>query len=111
MAERQKDNEDLVLEALFRAEPIADDGFCKRVVARVRRRVWTRRVTLPVAVVAKVPVIGAGPCSPNSAFASRAKREVPQPLSSMPCASPIDTGTMSMRNSSSSMPSGSGVMP
>ena len=51
MAERQKDNEDLVLEALFRAEPIADDGFSKRVVARVRRRVWTRRVTLPVAVV------------------------------------------------------------
>ena len=52
MAERQKDSDDLVLEALFRADRIPDDGFSKRVVARIRRRVWTRRVTMPVAVVA-----------------------------------------------------------
>ena len=51
MVERQKDSDDRMLEALFRPEAIADDGFSKRVVARVRRRVWTRRITLPLAVV------------------------------------------------------------
>ena len=50
MAERLKDNEDLALEALFQAEPIADDGFSESVVGALRRRIWTRRVTLPVAV-------------------------------------------------------------
>lgn len=52
MVERQKDKDDLMLEALFRPERISDDGFSRRVVARVRRRVWTRRITLPLAVVA-----------------------------------------------------------
>ena len=51
MVERQKDSDDLALETLFRQEPIPDEGFSKRVVTRIRRRVWTRRVTLPVAVV------------------------------------------------------------
>ena len=50
MADRLKDNEDLALEALFRSEPIADDGFSDRVVGTLRRRIWTRRITLPVAV-------------------------------------------------------------
>ena len=50
MADRLKDNEDLALEALFRAEPIADDGFSKQVVGRLQRRIWTRRIMLPAAV-------------------------------------------------------------
>jgi hypothetical protein len=50
MADRLKDNEDLVLEALFRAEPIADDGFSKQVVGTLKRRIWTRRIMLPAAV-------------------------------------------------------------
>lgn len=45
-----KDNEDRKLEALFRSEPIADDGFSDRVVRRIRRRVWIRRWTLPIAM-------------------------------------------------------------
>ena len=64
MAERQKDSDDRMLEALFRPEPVPDDGFSRRVIARVRRRVWTRRVTLPIAVVvgslvAAEPVVAA----------------------------------------------------
>ena len=50
MADRMKDNEDAALEALFRSEPIADDGFSARVMSRVRRRIWVRRLALPVAV-------------------------------------------------------------
>ena len=50
MADRMKDNEDAALEALFRSEPIADDGFSARVLSRVRRRVWVRRLALPLAV-------------------------------------------------------------
>lgn len=51
MAERLKDKEDVRLEALFRAEPIEDDGFSERVVARIRRGIWIRRWTLPLAVL------------------------------------------------------------
>lgn len=46
-----KDKDELALEALFRSEPVADDGFSRRVVARVRRRVWLRRLTMPVALI------------------------------------------------------------
>ena len=52
MAERMKDTEDAALEALFRSEPIADDGFSARVLSKVRRRVWVRRLALPLAVIA-----------------------------------------------------------
>lgn len=51
MAERLKDEEDRKLEALFAAEPIADNGFSARVVARVRRQIWVRRLSLPIAFV------------------------------------------------------------
>lgn len=51
MADRLKDDEDRALEALFDSQPIADDGFTRRVVARVRRRLWIRRLLLPAAVV------------------------------------------------------------
>lgn len=50
MADRLRDNEDLALEALFRSEPIADDGFSDRVVRTVRRRIWARRIAMPGAV-------------------------------------------------------------
>jgi len=51
MAERLKDREDLRLEALFASAAIADDGFSRRVMARVRRQIWVRRLTLPVAFI------------------------------------------------------------
>jgi hypothetical protein len=50
MVDRMKDNEDRKLEALFRSEAIPDEGFSERVVRRIRRRVWIRRWTLPVAM-------------------------------------------------------------
>lgn len=46
-----KDSDDLKLEALFASERIADDGFSDRVVSRIRRRLWVRRWTLPIAVL------------------------------------------------------------
>ena len=51
MVERLKDKEDLKLEVLFRSEPIADAGFSERVMARIRRQIWVRRLALPVAFV------------------------------------------------------------
>jgi hypothetical protein len=51
-----KDNEDRALEALFASEPIADDGFSNRVLARVRRRVWIQRLALPTAFVAGLAI-------------------------------------------------------
>jgi len=60
MAERMKDAEDLKLEALFSEKPIADDGFSGSVVSRVRRQVWVRRLSLPVAI-AIGSLIGAKP--------------------------------------------------
>ena len=50
MAERMKDADDLKLEALFSEDPIADDGFSVKVVSRVRRQIWVRRLSLPIAI-------------------------------------------------------------
>ena len=50
MADRLKDAEDLKLESLFRFKPVQDDGFSVNVVSRVRRRIWVRRLALPVAI-------------------------------------------------------------
>jgi hypothetical protein len=51
MAERLKDKHDAKLEALFRSASIDDDGFSERVVSRVRRGIWIRRWTLPLAIL------------------------------------------------------------
>ena len=51
LAERMKDQQDRKLEAMFRPVAIPDDGFSERVVRRVRRRVWIRRWTLPIAAM------------------------------------------------------------
>ena len=51
MVDKTSDTEDRLLESLFRAEPIADDGFSARVVSRVRRGIWFRRLAVPVAAV------------------------------------------------------------
>ena len=51
MAEKIKDPADRFLESMFQAETIADDGFSKKVVARVRRTIWIRRLALPVAML------------------------------------------------------------
>lgn len=51
MVERIKDKEERRLEALFRSDPVPDDGFSRRIVTRVRRRIWIRRLLLPSAFV------------------------------------------------------------
>ena len=49
MADKLADAEDRLLESVFKAERITDDGFSKRVVSRIRRRLWFRRLAVPVA--------------------------------------------------------------
>ncbi len=51
MADRMKDTEDIKLESLFASDPLPDDGFSARIEKRIRRRLWMRRLALPVAVV------------------------------------------------------------
>lgn len=51
MADRIKDETDRALEQLFRSASIDDDGFSARVMASVRRRVWVRRLAMPIALV------------------------------------------------------------
>jgi len=69
MADRLKDRYDRKLEALFQSAAIADAGFSDRVMARVRRQIWVRRLSLPVAFV-----IGA-------AFAARPLMQLVQAVS------------------------------
>jgi len=63
MAEKIKDAEDRLLESMFDSEPVADDGFSVGVVRKINRRLWFRRLTLPVAamiggVIAFKPLAG-----------------------------------------------------
>ena len=51
MADRMKDAEDRLLEAMFETTPIADNGFSVRIVRRIRRRLWVRRLALPIALL------------------------------------------------------------
>lgn len=50
MADRIKDDQDRLLESLFSAPPISDDGFGRVVMRRIRRRLWLRRLVMPTAV-------------------------------------------------------------
>lgn len=63
MADYLKDTEDRMLESMFASAPIADDGFSGRVIKKVRRHIWVRRLTLPIAasigvLVSYKPVLG-----------------------------------------------------
>jgi len=51
MAEKIKDAEDRLLESLFDSPTLADDGFSAGIVNRINRRLWFRRLALPVAAV------------------------------------------------------------
>ena len=70
MAERLKDEADTALESLFGSEPVRDEGFSLRVAARVRRQMWVRRLSLPVAfligiVVSAKPLLQLANALPN----------------------------------------------
>ncbi len=51
MVDRLKDNEDKLLESLFRPDPVPDNGFSLKIVSEIKRRIWIRRLTLPAAFV------------------------------------------------------------
>jgi len=51
MVSRLKDNEDRLLESLFGSEPVLDNGFSARVMTRLSRRLWVRRLALPSALI------------------------------------------------------------
>jgi hypothetical protein len=51
MAEKIRDEVDLLLETLFASTPIEDNGFSDRVVGRVRRKQRFRSVCVSVALV------------------------------------------------------------
>ncbi|MGI9199501.1 MAG: DUF5056 domain-containing protein [Woeseiaceae bacterium] len=53
MAEKIQDAEDRLLDEMFQADgtEITDDGFSDRVVRRIRRQMWVRRLALPIAMI------------------------------------------------------------
>ncbi len=83
MAEKLKDAEDRLLESMFRSEPIADDGFSRRVVMRIRRRLWVRRLALPVAMLIG-GAIAIKPATQLVIVASKLLTIVPQELLEVP---------------------------
>ena len=82
MAERLKDSEDLKLETLFRSEPVLDEVFSARIVSRVRRRMWVRRLSLPTAFIAGA-IIAAKPLTQLAMLAPKLVNIVPQNLLSV----------------------------
>jgi len=83
MAEKIKDAEDRMLESLLQSTPIADDGFSRRVVTRIRRRLWLRRLTLPVAIFVG-GAIGIKPAMQILVASSKLMTVVPQGLFEFP---------------------------
>jgi hypothetical protein len=83
MAEKLKDAEDRLLESMFRAEKIADDGFSRRVLTRIRRRLWVRRLALPVAMLIG-GAIALKPASQLVVAASKVLTVVPQGMLDVP---------------------------
>ena len=49
MVDHNSDREDRLLAELLAADPIADNGFSNRIVARIRQRLWLRRLAVPIA--------------------------------------------------------------
>ena len=83
MAEKLKDAEDRMLESMFQSDPIEDDGFSRRVVSRIRRRLWIRRLALPLAMLFG-GAIAVKPLSQLVTAASKLLTVVPEGLLEMP---------------------------
>ncbi len=83
MADKLRDTEDQLLEAMFRSETIADDGFSGRVVRRIRRGIWVRRLALPIAMAAGGS-IAIKPMSQLVSAATKLMMAVPQDVLSVP---------------------------
>jgi hypothetical protein len=83
MADRLKDNEDRKLESLFRSEPVPDDGFSARVMTRLNRRLWIRRLALPTAFIAGA-AIALKPLSQLIVMFSKFLTLIPTDISGLP---------------------------
>ena len=83
MVDKLKDAEDRLFESMFQSEPIADDGFSDRIVTRIRRRVWLRRLALPVAIVVG-GAVAAKPVSELALAASKLLTVLPQDVIALP---------------------------
>lgn len=88
MVERIRDSEDRKLQALFASAPIEDDGFSRRVMARVRRQILVQRFALPVAFVVGA-AIAAKPVSQLIQALYALLKFIPQTLASNIGASPL----------------------
>ena len=101
MADRLKDEADKALESLLGATPVRDDGFSLRVMARVRRQMWVRRLSLPVAfligiAISAKPLIQLASALPNllgSVPASGLSMDR-LPISSFPASSTMILGVL-----------------
>lgn len=51
MVDRMKDAIDHKLESLFASAAVVDDGFSAGIEKRIRRKLWVRRLALPIAVL------------------------------------------------------------
>ena len=85
MAEKMKDAEDRLLESMFQSEPIADDGFSSRIVTRIRRRMWLRRLALPIAMIVGGSV-AIKPLAQLSVAATKLLTVIPMDFLEMPVA-------------------------
>ena len=83
MADKLMDAQDRLLESMFKSEPIPDDGFSHRIVNRIRRRIWVRRLALPIAMLIGV-VIAIKPASQLVVAASKLLTVVPQDVLLLP---------------------------
>jgi hypothetical protein len=83
MADKIKDPTDRLLESMFQSEPIADDGFSRKVVSRVRRAMWVRRLALPIAMLVGA-TIAIKPAVELLTFAPRLLSLVPPEVTSVP---------------------------
>lgn len=97
MAEKMKDAEDRLLESMFSSQVIADDGFSRRVVTRIRRRLWVQRLAVPVALIVG-GAIALKPALQLMQVAPRLLAVVPQrildvPASWLPLLEPGASGT------------------
>ena len=101
MADRLKDNEDRILEAMFSSDPVNDDGFSVKVISRVRRRMWVQRFSLPTAMVIGA-IFAAKPLVKFAEFIPKIMDVIPQgigklidlPMGSMPQTSTLVFGAM-----------------
>lgn len=100
MADRIKDDVDRMLETMFASAPIADDGFSKLVVRRIKRKLLLRRLLLPVAVLIG-GLIAFKPVSTLLGVASQLLPQLPEEfvtvaVASLPALQFIVTGALIM---------------